>query len=282
MGLNMKKTSAFIGTLAVAGSLFAATAMADTSTTSVSTTAPRLIDKLILSYWAAYYGPSITSPSAKTNDSDNNGHLTDVQNLDSTLTMGYKVTDKLNLTANYRFIVHPMLTDDVSGVKDHYTTKDPWMSLVAPKLINRGPFNLWADIRAYVPVQTSGSMNTALRSTQIATIDIPKTRLSLGTYSYVRANSIKEASTLPNMSFDFSPFASYQMTPALAATLWTDIVQIDYTVNQPVINKPVDLSLGVGWDVTSKINLNPQITFFPGYATLEETTLGLIISAKVL
>src|SRR4051812_12896792 len=103
----MKKTNAILGTLALASSLIAATAMADTSSTSVSGTAPSLRDKIVFKYWGLYNGPSISNPTEYTNDSGAKGVVggngAEVQNIDSTISLGYKLNSKLVLYGNYRF-----------------------------------------------------------------------------------------------------------------------------------------------------------------------------------
>lgn len=134
----MKKFNTILGTLAIASSLFAATAMADTSTANVSDNAPKLIDKLILSYWGWYSGPSIAAPDAHTNSSGNAGLMTDSQNLDSTLTAGYKINDNLKVLANYRFQWRPDIASDLASSQSHYKTIDPWVSVVAPHVIQLG------------------------------------------------------------------------------------------------------------------------------------------------
>ncbi|MGK5085440.1 hypothetical protein WDW37_19300 [Bdellovibrionota bacterium FG-1] len=283
----MKTASAVFGTLAIASTLFANFAMADTSTTSVSATAPRLVDKITASYWGSYCGPSIVSPTARTNDSGNNGELTDIQSLDSTLTLGYKLAPNVTVAGNYRFIFRPMLSDDVPSVKDHYSLKDPWLSLKHSKLLNGYGFNLSTDLRLYIPVSagTMGKMNTGIRSTQIATYDIPSTRLTLGTYTIARYNSLHGESAdlgIADLNLSFSPFANYQITNTVAATFWSDILQYDVTFGQTLANNPMDVALGVNWDISPNISVNPQFTFFPNHATLDATTIGAIISAKFL
>lgn len=145
-------------------------------------------------------------------------------------------------------------------------------------------------MRLYAPVTSYSMMNTAVRFTQVASYSIPKTRWSVGSFSYERFNQIKPAgdNTLENFDYDWSVFASYQMLPKLAATLWSDVLQGTYCAPgsgaTPVgwDSTTMDVNLGVGWDVTPKVNLNPQITFYPGTVTLDRTTIGMVISAKML
>jgi hypothetical protein len=276
----MKKTGALLGTLAAATSLIASSAMADTSSTTLSATAPRLIDKITASYWGAYSGPSVGSPSRKTLDSDT-AELTDIQNLDSTLTVGYKLKNPdMSLNANYRFIYKPMTAEE--GTMD-LQTKDPWLSFKHNKLVHMGNLNMSADLRGYIPVGTGrGKIVTGIRSTQTTTYDIPKTRLTLGTYTIERANWLREGSPVENFNLDLAVLANYQMTSTLALTGWSDLLQYDIKIGTDLANKPVDVALGVNWDITPNFSVNPQFTFFPQSVTLDNTTIGAIISAKFL
>jgi hypothetical protein len=286
----MKKLNAILGTLAVTGSLIAGLpAQADTSTTTTAAAAPSLVDRMIFSYYGVYSGPSITNPTEATLDE---GKLEDVQYLDSTLTGGYKITDKLKLTFNHRFVLRPTvwMNDQQGG----YKAKDPWITLSNPALVHAGGLNVSADIRLYIPAVSSAKMMGAIRLTQTTTFDIPKTRLTLGLYTIERANMLTDAGAggvgtdMENFFLDLSPFANYQLTPTLAATFWADVVQATYsTVGGPKLaqgwaNAPIPVYFGVGWDITPSVNLNPQFTVFPATATLETTTIGAILSAKLL
>jgi hypothetical protein len=279
----MKKTTAVIGTLAMACSLMSASsAMADTSTTTVDATAPRLADKLIASYWGYYAGPALSNITDRATLTNDTGDLDDVQGLDSTVTLGYRLTKDISMTANYRSIYTPVMPD---GSAD-YLNKDGWIAVRNGKILNNGQgLNLAADIRAYVPIQTSGRMNTAFRSTQTLTYDIPKTRLTLGTFTIARVNLLHGehgAKNVDNMNLSLSTLLNYQMTPTLALTGWSDILTYDIKFDKDVYNKLVPISVGMNWDINPKISVNPQLTAFPGAARLNNVTLGGILSARFL
>lgn len=287
----MKKSTALLGTLAVAGSLFASSAMADTSTTTTTTVAPRLVDKLILTYFGAYYGPSLTNPTARTNGT---AGLVDggsrSQFLDSTVTGGVRLTPTLNLVGNYRFRYRPVL---IEGTKETtYENRDPWISLIAPKLLNFRGVNVWADLRFIFPLTTSDLIMGAARLTQITSYDVPKTRLSVGLFTFQRANFLTDAGAagqFENFDFNVSPFASYQLTSTLSATLWTDVVQATYStvgadegVPEGWANDYADICVGIGWDITPRINFNPMFIMYPANPTIDNTTISAQLSARIL
>jgi hypothetical protein len=87
---------------------------------------------------------------------------------------------------------------------------------------------------------------------------------------------------MSDFDLDISPFASYQMLPTLAATFWADVVQYSYYTNKLSSNALPDMQLGVGWDVTSTINLNPYIGLFPTAMDVDTLFFGMILSAKIL
>src|SRR5512140_1501176 len=108
-----KKSTALLAILMAANSALAASASADTSATTVADAAPKLIDRLVLSYYGAYSGPSITHWDRYTNDSDARGYVGanqggEIQNLSSVITLGYKIKPNLVLTGNYAFIINPI------------------------------------------------------------------------------------------------------------------------------------------------------------------------------
>jgi hypothetical protein len=108
--------------------------------------------------------------------------------------------------------------------------------------------------------------------------------LSLGINTIERYNFLKSTAVgkKADMNFSLSPFGNYQMTPTLAATLWSDVIQYNHVADMPTQNGLPNLALGVGWDVTKNINLNPSINLFPTELSLDKTYFGLIISAKLI
>lgn len=279
----MKKSSAaMMMTLATLTALSAGSVMADTSTTTVSATAPKLIDKIIASYWGYYSGPAVTNPTRMTLTNDT-GDLDDTQGLDSTFTLGYRLSKDISVSANYRNILTPM-ENTPDGDLD-LTTKDAWIALRHGKLINGiSGLNLSADLRAFIPIQTAGRMFTGLRSTQTLTYEIPKSRLTIGTFTIARGNWARgaQARAVDNINLSLSTLANYQLTPNLAITGWSDILTYDIKFGRDVSNKQIPVSLGVNWDINSNISFNPQLTAFPATARLNNTTIGAILSARLL
>src|SRR5205085_685527 len=99
----MKKTSLIV---ALATTLAAGTAMADTTTTSTQTSsssAARLLDNISISYLNVFYGPSMTSPFSAFQPNADTGQddLTAPLNTKNYLSVSYKI--------NERFTVAPVL-----------------------------------------------------------------------------------------------------------------------------------------------------------------------------
>jgi hypothetical protein len=292
----MKKFNAILGStllLATASSWLASSAaLADNTSVSTAINSQHSItDHLVLSYFGQYAGPSLGKPSEYTNDINGNFGQVDgkvAQFIDSTFTGGFKATDTFNITFNYRFVFRPVFLMDYEaapgisgGGRFAYRNKDPWVSIIAPKLYHANGVNVWGDIRLYVPVMSSDDRLSAVRATQITTYDVPKTRLTLGLFTFEMANMLRDvgaAGDFENFDLDLSPFASYQLTPTLALTYWTDLAQLTYatvgSANLPQgwANAAIDMQLGLGWDITSKVNLNPVVTVYPGAMSLENTT----------
>lgn len=281
-----KKTTPLAGLSATLGSLLlAGSAMADVSTATSETVAPSLLDKIQMSYWGAYTGPSVGNPGYHTVDSGDSqalhdGKLTDVQNLDSTLTLGYRLNPNLLLSGNYRFIYQP-LTDKIED-HNNLTTKDPWIALKHSRVIHQGAFNMAVDLRFYIPVASAGSLNTAIRSTQISTFAVPGTQFTLGAFTVARANLIREGSGIPNLSLSLSPFANLQLSQKLSATFWSDLLQYDIAFGEDLENKMIPTQFGMNWDVNDRLSLNPFLNVFPQDLQLNTSTLGMYISARFL
>ncbi len=273
-----------LASLALLGALGSSAFANPTSTAKTKVVPPpSLIDSLTLAYAAQYFGPSITNPTYATSDATNDGNLTDTQNLDNTFLGGYKLTPHSEILGNFRFVLETYTKNQVQDLK----IRDPWISYRDRKFYSNGPFNVNLDVRLIFPVapNSRGNLNTGIRSTQIATYSVPSTRLTLGTFTFVRANVLRgDVTGLPNASFNFSSFANYQMLPTVGATLWSDIVQIDYWFGNDIENYAIPVSPGVNWDVTPNFSLNPMLTFYPfaNEPSWEKTTIGLFISARIL
>ena len=107
----MKKSTAF---LALATTLMSGAAFADigstSTTTSIGASAPRLIDKLVITDVAYMSGPSITNQNSLMPDEE--GEPGKAVNIENFLGLGYKLSPDLTASANMDTIYTPVSFKD--------------------------------------------------------------------------------------------------------------------------------------------------------------------------
>jgi len=303
----MKKTSAVlfgIQTLALATSLTASTAWADTATAtssnlSATTIQPsslsKIMEKVGLSYTAYYNGPGLTGLNQDinpqyTSKSDSLSLVDSSQNLDSFIGLTYKINPNLVVGASDEVKTYFEPSADGSAT----TVYSPYVRLNLPHLVQKGGLNINSDIlRVYLPIaddMQKAGLATILRTQYYVTYDIPKTRVSVGVLPAFRfyIHSRPETAADTDFRMTFSAFANYQLSEKVAATLWTDWVDARHYVNSGFdlanlskAEDAADVQPGLSWDVTKAITLNPYISIFPKNPTLASTSVNMIISAKV-
>ncbi|MBC7693575.1 MAG: hypothetical protein H7222_17550 [Methylotenera sp.] len=281
MERNFKVGSlAWVAVLAMSG---VTAAHADTTTTSTATAPsvqPRLIDKLTLSYYGAYFGPSLSDMNANTpgNTPEDDG----LQRIENTITAGYKVTPDVLVGAAFNFNEMPTRG---TGLQ----LKDPYLKISNSKAYHNGNFNVYADLRSYAGVTDASKAKglvAAFRPNQNITYDIG--RLTVGSYSFVKAfvYDSRGAGSNPIYSLVEAPYANYKLTETVSATMWIDLVQLTHKHGPAgflsMTNDPVDVEPGINWDITPKISINPYINIFPEHASLRSSSIGLIVAAKAL
>lgn len=240
-----------------------------------------LREKLALNYWGAYYGPSVGGPNDFTPNYD--GSSGDVQYLDGVITAGYRPTKKTLVGVGIPQIYTPFR--ESKGI----TTNNLFVKLSDSEVINRGRFKVGLGSRFYVPTNSDSRKSgffSGIRFEQNTTYDFRKIPLTVGLFTYERPyfyNS-KATSGTP-LTLYGAPYANYQFSQRLAATLWVDLIQLKQSKGQSIgdmPNAPVDIQPGVNWDVNDNLSLNPYLNLYPGNLTADASSLGLIVSAKVL
>lgn len=292
----MTKTKAILGglqTLALATSLVSASAFADTTsattTASAQSVAPKLIDKISIGLLAQYVGPSITQPGAyQVNEygivqDGENGAGRNTQIVSGFLGIGYKIGESSKVGLQIRASYVPVMGHNM-------TLKTPNLTVSNSKLINRGNFNLSADLRTPLAITSAAKkagLLTGLGSLQTMTYDIPNTKLTVGTLSIINWSlySAEAADGTSNMMVALTPFANYQFTEKLAGTLNYDMGASHGkgTSLTDWSNDGTDLQIGLGWDAAKGVNLNPYLQLSPGgKVSLDSTSVGMYVSAKIL
>ncbi len=284
---------------------FAGAALADnttaTSTANSSEVTGGLKEKIALSYWGQFKGPAVNNMSSVSPTVDGEQNPDHRFLIDSTVSGRYKLSPNLVLGPDFRFKIKASREQDAA-------LSDPWFTVQANKVVNRSGLNLDVNLRTYAPLTDASQQNnmvTAFRTNQILSYEVPGTRLTVGTYSYLRYdffssanahnmdNTLSPEGTLsarPDELFIYvAPNATYQLSSKVQATLWWDFVQAHKKYgagglisNDSAESNDQDIQPGINWDITPNVSFNPYLNIYPSNPTLSATSIQAILSAKLL
>jgi hypothetical protein len=236
-----------------------------------------------LSYYGVYYGPSVSR-------------------MDSLVPNEYGQTGKTNqFFLNYLTLgVHA--TDDVSPgivVMSTYspvrgqglTLIDPYLKITDTRMIHTAAFNLYSELRYFVPV-TKASHNAdllgKLGTFQAVTYQIAHTPLTVGAWAKFYWDLYgSDAHAGKNFEAYFRPDLFYQISPKLQAALYYEMFA-NHFMNSAwqewdTSGLATDVQAGVMWTVAPGVILNPYLQFATGgKVTTDSTALGAQIFATVL
>jgi hypothetical protein len=240
-----------------------------------------LKERLSLSYFGAYFGPGLGQQNDYTPGAD--GTNGDVQNLDGVITAGYKVSKRIFIGVGIPLIYTPFREE--KGV----TMPNLFLRLADSEFIKKGPFKMALSSRFYLPTNSDSRENgfvTGIRLEQNLTYEIKKAAVTLGLYTYERTYYYNSKATGGTpFTLYAAPYLNYQFANRVAATLWIDLVQMKQVKGKPISemeNASVDFQPGLNWDVNDQLSLNPYLNLYPGNLSADSSSLGLIVSAKVL
>lgn len=253
---------------------------ASTSIVDSSAVAPSSArDRMVLSYFAYLNGPSIAGTATDTVDYD--GQADGKVNLDGYVTGGYRFVNKQALT----------LTAPVNHAYSKGTTiGDLYLRYSGIKFIDAGALTGTGGVRYYAPT-TSDSRGKgllgSLRPEMSISYEVPNTRLTLSNFAFLRVYAYDNAEREgTDYRIYIAPNAEYKLMDNLSATAWVDLFDLKHTRGDgralKFSNSNVTSQVGVNWDVIKDVSLNPYINVFPGNLTANTSSLGMIISAKVL
>jgi hypothetical protein len=279
----MKKITALVlATSWVAGSAFGATP-SSSAATSTSSAAPKLIDKLTVSYLNVFYGASITDPAASTQPNTDTGEARGGSPIfmKNYVSVGYKINDRVTLAPVLYWTYQPVRGNDL-------TLKDSYLKLGHSKVLSIGNFSMAADVRLAAPTSTvSRDVGRIgyLMSKQVSSFEIPKSRFTLGLTTYGMVHAYSKAAGKQMTEFYAGPSVDYTITPTLRAGLLYEAAAA-HTYGQGATamnNLGTDLEPNVSWDITPNINLNPYIDLKTSQGIKAETTsIGAVFSWKLL
>lgn len=237
-------------------------------------------DRLALSYYGVYYGPSLGQRNDYTPSYD--GSSGDVQNLDGIITAGYRVSKKFLAGVAVPLVYVPYRDKGV-------TMNNLFLKLANSEFWKNGRSKMGLSSRFYLPTNGDSRKSgfvTGARIEQNFTYDLKKAPVTLGLYTYEKALFYNATATSGTpLTLYAAPYLNYQFSKRVAATLWVDLVQLTQAKGKSfseMQNAPVDIEPGINWDVTDNLSLNPYLNLFPGNMTADSSSLGLIVSAKVM
>jgi hypothetical protein len=197
------------------------------------------------------------------------------------LNLGYDVDDNVRITASAYWLYQPVLGQD-------FVLRDPSLRVSHAALINTGPLNLYADLRAHFPVTTESrdeDMLAGFQSVQVLSYRIGDSRLTLGSYASERLNVFGSRGNGDDFTIYLGPNAYYQMTPTLALTALYEI-NGSHAFGQKIgeLNDDgSDFETGVSWDINPSINLSPYLNFRTDTPVNADTTsIGATFSWQLI
>ena len=283
-------------TLLAANSISYVAASTDTVPANVtaSTVDKPFLEKLAeygtVNYFGIYRGSSLSSLGSPLQPKvDGTLDPTSPSMLDSSITAGYKVSKEWIVGAVGHFYLFPW--NDPTGGGQKVQSLDPILFVSRPGLIDSQGFKLDTRLTMHLPVSkfdtlASKHLATAISAVFNARYEIPTTKLTVGTFGFLRGY-IPAADLQPNApsyTLTAAPYANYQISDNVAATLWVDLVQATRNYGTGIFsglqNAQVDIEPGISWDITKNITINPVLNIYPGHPTLASTSIQAYIIAK--
>jgi hypothetical protein len=169
---------------------------------------------------------------------------------------------------------------------------DPALMISRANMVNNNGFKIKGQLFATLPMSRYDTLKkngtiSGVSPTAIMTYDVPKSKLSVGLYSYLTAY-IPGSDTTENyrtLKLVMAPNANYQITKSFAATMWIDAIQVTRKRHTGIFsgmnNPEMDIEPGVNWDVTPFLSLNPFLNIYPGKMTMSATSLQMVLAGKI-
>ncbi len=261
-----------------------------TATTITKSFLENLSEYGTLSYFGTYRGASITNfGSSLQPRPDGSQDPTNPNSFESTITAGYKINKDLITGVVGHFYLFPW--NDPTGGNQKIQLLDPILFLSRPGLINSQGFRLDTRVTLQLPtskydILLSRHLTTAITWIFNARYETLASKLTVGTYGFIRGYipSYDTLSKAPSYTVTAAPYANYQLSDNLAASLWIDLLGATRNYGTGFFSglqtSAVDIEPGIIWDITKNISLNPMLNIYPGSPTLASTSIQANIIAK--
>jgi hypothetical protein len=167
---------------------------------------------------------------------------------------------------------------------------DAAVSLKNDSLFQRGAFNISSEELVYAPTSDSSrtaSEVVAVRGVLTLNYNVPHSRVSIGSYSFAHGASYSNASQAATAGSDEvfvyqAPYANYKLARNSALSLWVDLIQMHKKIHERGVSfDNMAVKPGYSWDVNSKVNLNPYVSFYPKNFIAATTYVGMFVSLRM-
>jgi hypothetical protein len=242
-----------------------------------------VLSKTTMSWGGEFYGPAISDMNSRQMNGlgKDGGAIT----LYNSVSLGYKLGDSgTQVFINPRFFLEP-----VEGGK--YVGDDLRIGVKNGSMVKSGNWNLYGKLDAKIPTTNASIDKGRLLSpgpTFLATFSVPKSRLSLDLWAYGRANIYTTGNADKNslLSVGLAPAATYRLTPALAAVLYTEYNGVSMgsdAFDFATAEEDFFVKTMASWDINSKVNVSPYVRFYPNATAgaMDTAALGFEASATV-
>lgn len=263
----------------------------DQSVTTLKSLYDKVSEKVALTYFGIYRGASVSDPSNSLQPGvDGTPDPKSPQSIESYVTTGYKIDKDWMAGVATHFYYFPVGSPAGSG--QGVQMLDPSLVVSRANLIDSGGLKLKGLVYAALPLTSSDYLRprnylTSISPTIIASYDVPRSKLSLGLYSFLTAYIPSSSTNDDARTYKLcaSPYASYGLSKSVSATLWVDLVQVTRNGGTGLVsgmdNAPMDIEPGINWDVTKYLSINPILNFYPSNPTLAATSIQAVIVSKV-
>ena len=262
--------------------------------TSTATTQKPLLERLseigTLSLYSVYAGSPINNLGSSYQPSPDGSLDTSSPHVfDTTVTTGYRLSKYSFAGVVNHFKYFPI--GNPVGVGERITFMDPILYVSRSKLFEYQGLVIDGRVTAQLPMSANDGLQanrlaTALSAVFNAHLDVPSTKLTVGLFGYLRGfvATSSSPSNAPTYRVYLAPYANYQLTKRVAATLWIDLLNATRRAGTGLISGlqagTVDIEPGLNFDITDKISINPVLNLYPGHLTLASTSIMAFLSAK--
>lgn len=291
-----KSCKQFLASYLAFGVLMCSHGMADTTPSSVLTTPENksLFDQLseygTLSYFGTFRGPSLANLGTPLQPSpDGSADSNSPVGLYNQLTLGYKMRKKLITGVVGQFNLFPW--NDASEGSQRFQMLDTILFVSRPGLVEAGSFKLDSRFSLHLPTSKIDTLArkglaTAITATFNGHFDALNSRLTVGALMFIRGYVPGDQMVpgAPSYQIVTAPYANYQLSERLTATLWIDLVGATRRFGTGFIsglqNSDIDIEPGLSWDITKNITVNPFINIYPASFSLASTSFQMNLIAR--